>query len=883
MWAAIGERAWYRLGVLLAFLLPIVFGIGAAVRSVEAFAFTPRWSAAFAGWVLLVVTLVFDRLVRSQVDEGVDTAVTTAKAEADNARDAAGKLADKVRGEHAASKEAPSVATNPDVAAAGTVAISAAAQHTAALVRARRAGLKSLVVGTDGRASTSKLQAALWTYALLFTLLHMTVLGRQLWGDAAVPAVADAMQQFLDAGFRPEYIALLGLPIAGAVAAKGMVSGKVVNENLFKAPKSDENAGVGSGLAEVVSGDTGQIDLLDFQYAAFNAVTLLYFSCSARIARSGSWVQGFYAQDKSANPAFNQVLPAGRPLTPVTWTQTSVTALLPAEQDPAALKDLGWQSKPDADLVVRDDVGISSPAIKIDLQVPAVPDDDGAKEAEKEPAAPVPAQPPSGPAGGQGGAARPTARRPSRLRRPRGRRQPSPVGQEALPGEDAPSHQAAERHTQHHQGADGQQHRRRGGGQRHQRRRQPPHPPPGARRNGRRRRRPGQRPGQGSGRRGGILRDARHDAALGHHQFGLLDRHRCPAQRPEQQRRQQRDPAGPADQEHSGRTGRGRSVRRRELRGHRHRLRERRSDRRLQFGARQVGLDARGRHQDLRRHGAGQPFLRRGHVVPEQPSPPALLDRRRIGDPPVVDAGGRAQMVDQRRVQVGAAEVVAARDGDHLEAARRAGDGRDVERAGTHVVDDQDGSGAHRVAEHVHEVGGRRYRFGDERHGAEPGRLRRRGEHAPARPRPTGRAGHRHLGAGGADDAAPLLGDPPEHGGDQVDHRNGPVAQQHRAVVDAALRLRLEPGRVEPGAEHGVAADAQRVGLGIDRRRQQRGTVEEKRADPPVRCAGNGDGVAGAEVDAEGEPGGGHAAESKRSVSVPVRGAAPPSPGGSSC
>jgi len=247
--------------------------------------------------------------------------------------------------------------------------------------------------------TTSKIQATLWTYAVLFTLIYMLILGRRISGDTppGTGAYRDALTDFLAAGFRPEYVALLGLPVAGALAAKGIVTGKLVDEKILKPPSSD-TPGVARGLAEAVCDDSGQTDLLDFQYVAFNVVALLYFfitfatgaatdptdgfptipatllalsgvSTAAYLAKkqmeSGvapviSSVTpmrvvlgldhrivitgaGFLAQGKPANSVFNQVLLDGRPLpTEQPWKSTVVTALLPTTADNAELGELGW-------------------------------------------------------------------------------------------------------------------------------------------------------------------------------------------------------------------------------------------------------------------------------------------------------------------------------------------------------------------------------------------------------------------------------------------------------------------------------------------------------------------------------------------------------------
>jgi hypothetical protein len=414
-------RKWQRFGVGLAVLSAAVFVVVVIVQRDRGFAFTPRWSALFAAWALLVITLVVDGVVRWQGDRDVDAAVVDAKAQAEAARRFAAAAADRAR--------AGGVDPIDDarVKEAGTLAVGAATEYTVALVRARRAGLKSLVVGADGRASTSKIQAVIWTYGVLFALLYMIVLGRTLVAVTAggvapgVGGFGDAFAEFLGAGFRFEYVALLGLPIAGAVAAKGITTGKVAHEDLLKAP-TGAKPGVGRGLAEAVSNDAGQTDLVDFQYFAFNLVALLYYFVTfattsavdptkglpvipaTLLALSGVSTtaylvkkqlesglapvitsvapmrviagvdreiqivgDGFLAEGRRVNSAFNQVLLDGRPLQTRKWTPTSVTAMLPTAVDRETLAELGWRDKPDADLTVRDDRGNSSPLVRIEV------------------------------------------------------------------------------------------------------------------------------------------------------------------------------------------------------------------------------------------------------------------------------------------------------------------------------------------------------------------------------------------------------------------------------------------------------------------------------------------------------------------------------------
>ncbi|MFB9239403.1 IPT/TIG domain-containing protein [Plantactinospora siamensis] len=432
-------RLWHGLGLGLCGLTGVGLVWVVLAAPGRRFVFTPAWSALFAGWVLLALTLVLDRLVRRQDPEPAERTARVAAQRAEAARTHAAELARRAR----AADRDPVAA---DIVAAGRVAISAAAEHTAAVVKVRRAGLKSLVVGADGRASTSKLQAALWTYAVLFVLVYMVVLGRTPLAPTSGGRYGDAFAAFLAAGFRPEYVALLGLPVAGAVAAQGITTGKVVSQQLLKAPPT-ARPGVARGLAETVSNDAGETDLLDLQYFGFNAIALLYFFVSfattsavdpgrglptipaTLLALSGVSTtaylvkkqlesglapvitavtpmrvvlgvdrriviggDGFLAEGRPVNSAFNQVLLDGRPLPTDenSWSRSTVTAVLPAETDRAALERLGWRQTTRghlAALTVRDDRGTSSPLVEIEVHLPA------RATAPADPTPPVPAQP----------------------------------------------------------------------------------------------------------------------------------------------------------------------------------------------------------------------------------------------------------------------------------------------------------------------------------------------------------------------------------------------------------------------------------------------------------------------------------------------------------
>jgi hypothetical protein len=152
-------------------------------------------------------------------------------------------------------------------------------------VAERRHGVKALVIGADGRASTSKVQAVLATFAVLFAFVFLLVWGRSVdcsSKDAGCKAAATARAAFDKVANTPlqaEYYVILGFPVAAAVAAKALTANKVASGTLTKPPIAGPAPpkGIAAGVAEVVSNDNGETDLLDFQYFAFTLLTLAYF------------------------------------------------------------------------------------------------------------------------------------------------------------------------------------------------------------------------------------------------------------------------------------------------------------------------------------------------------------------------------------------------------------------------------------------------------------------------------------------------------------------------------------------------------------------------------------------------------------------------------
>jgi len=157
-------------------------------------------------------------------------------------------------------------------------------------VMQRRRGIKALVIGADGRASTSKLQAVMWTFAVFYALVFLLVWGRSTGcsqdglGPIAQQRCAQAamdrgaFQRAVTRPLQPAYYVLLGFPLAAAVAAKAITVGKLSDGTLVKPPIPDDHQGTREGLGEIVANDRGETDLIDFQYASFNLLTLAFFA-----------------------------------------------------------------------------------------------------------------------------------------------------------------------------------------------------------------------------------------------------------------------------------------------------------------------------------------------------------------------------------------------------------------------------------------------------------------------------------------------------------------------------------------------------------------------------------------------------------------------------
>ena len=151
----------------------------------------------------------------------------------------------------------------------------------------RRRGIKGAVMGQDGRASTSKTQVVLWTGAVVWALAYLLLLARSTPGGTLFSSAVNG-------NWRPEYLVLLGLPVAAAATAKAVVSGSNNGRGPVTSAQPDAQPGqagrvyvrdpvpatvrgVAAGVAELMTADDNTVAWSDLQYTVFTLVTLVYF------------------------------------------------------------------------------------------------------------------------------------------------------------------------------------------------------------------------------------------------------------------------------------------------------------------------------------------------------------------------------------------------------------------------------------------------------------------------------------------------------------------------------------------------------------------------------------------------------------------------------
>lgn len=129
----------------------------------------------------------------------------------------------------------------------------------------RLSAFRSLYLGKDNRASSSKAVALAWTYAVVYGLVSLLM--------AKLLGSGQAWDKQIDKNLQEEYLLLLGGPYAAAVIAKYTVVGTAGGT----AKTTDPQASPARDAKSLIADDEGDTDLVDFQYVLFNLVALAFF------------------------------------------------------------------------------------------------------------------------------------------------------------------------------------------------------------------------------------------------------------------------------------------------------------------------------------------------------------------------------------------------------------------------------------------------------------------------------------------------------------------------------------------------------------------------------------------------------------------------------
>ncbi|MGW7101153.1 hypothetical protein [Streptomyces sp. NPDC054838] len=127
------------------------------------------------------------------------------------------------------------------------------------------------VTGRDGRLSTSTTLALAWTVILVWLLL--TCLGYGLTAGGGITWFQGEHGPL--SNLATVYLPLLGGPYLALIGAKTVVGIRVGNGSLAKPAPKPTTTGR-RPLRELIANDSGRTDLVDLQYVALSAVTMLY-------------------------------------------------------------------------------------------------------------------------------------------------------------------------------------------------------------------------------------------------------------------------------------------------------------------------------------------------------------------------------------------------------------------------------------------------------------------------------------------------------------------------------------------------------------------------------------------------------------------------------
>jgi hypothetical protein len=119
-------------------------------------------------------------------------------------------------------------------------------------------GSLSVLMGKDGRLSSSKSVAYAWTVLVVYVLAVLIITWPPDWSAALK-------------NLSPTYLLLLGGPYASLVLSKGIVSSRTASGSLTK------STGDGTArLTDLIADDNARVDLFDVQFVLFNAIAIWF-------------------------------------------------------------------------------------------------------------------------------------------------------------------------------------------------------------------------------------------------------------------------------------------------------------------------------------------------------------------------------------------------------------------------------------------------------------------------------------------------------------------------------------------------------------------------------------------------------------------------------
>ena len=130
-------------------------------------------------------------------------------------------------------------------------------------------GWSKLVVGADGRLSTSRTITAAWTLVVAWSITTVLLIVIARSGLPHCDLATDFGNKLHP--LSDTYLLLLGGPFAALVLAKGITLSRLNNGSLVK---TTNDAGIKP--KDLVSNDSGEADLVDFQFCLFNLIALVF-------------------------------------------------------------------------------------------------------------------------------------------------------------------------------------------------------------------------------------------------------------------------------------------------------------------------------------------------------------------------------------------------------------------------------------------------------------------------------------------------------------------------------------------------------------------------------------------------------------------------------